>query len=58
MMITCCKNCDERYPACHDSCQRYIKEKTENLEARLKQKRQCQIDSDISNMRRSKRGKR
>ena len=20
---TCCRDCDERYPACHDSCEKY-----------------------------------
>ena len=25
--IRCCKDCKERYPACHDKCERYIKEK-------------------------------
>ena len=24
-----CKGCQERYPACHDSCQRYIDAKSE-----------------------------
>ena len=27
--IHCCYNCTERYPACHDHCERYLQEKAE-----------------------------
>ncbi len=26
--ITCCKNCTNRYPACHDKCETYLHEKS------------------------------
>lgn len=25
--ITCCRNCDKRYPGCHSQCPEYIEEK-------------------------------
>ena len=30
MIIKCCKDCTERYPACHDHCQQYRAEKKKN----------------------------
>ena len=27
-----CKECEERYPGCHDKCQRYIETKKKNIE--------------------------
>lgn len=53
-LIKCCKDCSERYPACHDSCKRYIKEKTEALEAKLKQSRDGQIEHDIRQIKKRK----
>lgn len=32
-MINCCKWCQERHLACHDKCDRYLKEKEENDKA-------------------------
>ncbi len=29
MGITCCKDCSERHPGCHDKCERYIKQKAD-----------------------------
>lgn len=26
--IICCKNCTDRYPACHDKCETYLYEKS------------------------------
>lgn len=37
MKITCCKDCTERFPACHDTCERYQAEKEKAREAREKQ---------------------
>lgn len=43
--VTCCYECQNRYPACHDSCEKYQTERAEYLEKkdainkeRLKQK--------------------
>lgn len=30
-MIYSCKNCSDRYPCCHDTCEKYITEKAEHL---------------------------
>ena len=30
--ITCCKDCKDRHPACHDSCERYKNEKARSDE--------------------------
>ena len=32
-MINCCKGCQERHLACHDKCEKYLKEKEENDKA-------------------------
>lgn len=39
--IRSCKNCTERYPACHDKCEKYLKEKRdyENYKKELHKKR-------------------
>lgn len=29
MQITCCKGCTKRYPACHDHCKTFLKQKAE-----------------------------
>ena len=34
MRIRCCKDCQERARACHDSCGKYLAEKAENEKAR------------------------
>ena len=31
---TCCKNCDHRYPKCHDECKDYLEIKAKNDELR------------------------
>lgn len=56
-MIKCCKGCDDRRVGCHSSCSRYIQEKTEALEARMKQKRECKVDYDIHSLKKRKRSK-
>ena len=28
-MVRCCRECTERHTACHDACERYLKEKAE-----------------------------
>lgn len=27
MLIKCCKDCEDRHPKCHGSCERYLAEK-------------------------------
>lgn len=56
-VIKCCRDCDQRYHACHDVCQEYIKEKTESLEARIARMKEQQVDYNLSQMKKGK-GKR
>lgn len=42
MKITVCKDCQERYPACHGSCAKYLEERKkfdEQKQARIKIRR-------------------
>ena len=32
LKITCCHECTERYPACHDSCPKYLEQKQQRME--------------------------
>lgn len=32
MGFTVCRNCEKRYPACHDTCESYLEEKQKNAE--------------------------
>lgn len=54
MMIKCCKNCDQRYTACHDTCDKYQKEKTENNKARDKRLQLYQTEHDIAQLKKRK----
>lgn len=53
-LIKCCKGCEDRRPACHDTCERYIKEKTESLEARTKRLQYYQTDHDLHSLKKRK----
>ena len=33
MRITVCRDCKERYPACHDYCEKYKEQKQSELDA-------------------------
>lgn len=35
-MIKCCKDCKDRYTACHDSCEAYKQQKAKDEEANKK----------------------
>lgn len=41
-------NCTDRYPGCHDHCERYLKEKADLLEESRQIKKQEMVDSHIS----------
>jgi hypothetical protein len=45
-MITCCKDCDKRYPGCHDYCETYLdeKEKHDKLREKIRKDKQGDID--------------
>lgn len=53
-LIKCCKGCEDRRPACHDTCERYIKEKTVSLEARTKRLQYHQTEHDLHSMKKRK----
>ena len=46
--VTCCYECQERHPACHDHCEKYISEKAEYNERQqmIKDARARQHDLD------------
>lgn len=41
-MIKCCKDCKERYLACHDSCVIYQNEKAKDEEIKKKRQLDCE----------------
>lgn len=45
-MITCCKDCEKRYPGCHDYCEDYLdeKEQDEKLKAKIRKEKQAEDD--------------
>lgn len=47
-MVTCCKDCEERHPACHDHCEKYIRQKAEIAEIKRKQIEANDIESAIA----------
>lgn len=44
-MIKCCKNCEKRFTACHDSCKQYKEEKEEDYKRKKWLNRQNSIIS-------------
>lgn len=32
--VTCCRDCTERHPACHDTCERYAEQKRQAEETK------------------------
>lgn len=53
-LIKCCKDCKDRHPACHDSCDKYQKEKTESNKARDKRLQFYQTEHDIVQLKKRK----
>lgn len=39
-----CKDCQERYPACHDKCEKYQAERAENLQEKEKYYKEAILD--------------
>lgn len=42
-IITCCKDCPNRYPGCHDHCGKYQSQKKQYEEMKAKQPQRCII---------------
>lgn len=53
-VIKCCLGCEERRPACHDTCQKYNAEKTESLKAREKRMKFNKTEYDIHSIKKRK----
>lgn len=53
-LIKCCKDCKDRHPACHDSCYKYQREKTESNKARDKRLQFYQTEHDIVQLKKRK----
>lgn len=50
MKITECKDCKERYPGCHDVCDRYGREKEKNLQVKQLIQRKMHAERTIDRM--------
>ena len=47
-MVTVCRECKERYPACHDYCERYLNAKKELEETKAKMREFQDIENTIA----------
>lgn len=50
MRVTCCRYCEERYPACHDTCEKYLKERAENLVIHDKMMKDHMLNNQFTKM--------
>lgn len=50
-MIKCCKDCKERRPACHDTCQSYRAEKAEIERMKEAGRRERAVDDEYREFR-------
>lgn len=41
--ITCCKDCEDRQPGCHGSCEKYAQEKAEYDETMTQKRKEYEI---------------
>ena len=48
MKITCCKDCQNRLPACHDRCEIYQAEKAKAEEAKKREEAYELVESTIA----------
>ena len=48
MKITCCKDCPNRLPACHDRCEIYRAEKAKAQEAKKREEAYELVESTIA----------
>ena len=44
-IITCCKDCQERHPGCHATCEKYIKQKAEHDERTAEYRKEHSVNS-------------
>ena len=44
-----CKDCGDRYPGCHDHCEKYKAEKAAHDERKAKEYQKAKVRNDINN---------
>lgn len=47
-VITCCKDCQERYPACHGHCEKYIQQRAEYDAAKAEYMKQVKVQRGLN----------
>lgn len=50
-IITCCKDCPDRYPGCHGKCEKYIKERADYDAKRAEARKKYNIASGLAEQR-------
>lgn len=46
--ITCCKDCADRHPGCHGSCEKYIQQRAELDAVKAERRKQYEINSGLN----------
>lgn len=49
--ITCCKDCQERFPGCHGSCEKYIQQRAELDAAKAELRKKHDINKGLNEFR-------
>ena len=57
-MIGTCKDCPDRYPACHDTCPKYQESLKEHLEIRTRRRKENMGNAELTRMYAEKKAKR
>ena len=46
-VITCCKDCTDRYPGCHAKCEKYISQRAEYDRIKAEHKKKAMISNGL-----------
>ena len=46
--ITCCKDCQDRYPCCHGSCEKYITQRAELDAYNAEQRKKAEVKDGLN----------
>lgn len=46
--ITCCKDCTERHPGCHGTCEKYIQQKADLDAAKAEARKKYEISQGLN----------
>jgi len=49
--ITCCKDCADRVPGCHGTCEKYLKQKAEHDAEKAEAKKKLDVISGLNESR-------